>query len=117
MSSFVLGWHNLAGATVDGRNPVNSPVEVGSFSHYLHGFFTSQVVSRISSINSMLVSGRVRSEVQGKTILCQSSQLLRQDFRCGTPRWKVVFFGAFFQVEKVDIIYVCSLFHAKKWEC
>ena len=101
MSSFVLGWHNLAGATVDGRNPVNSPVEVG----------------RISSINSMLASGRVRSEVQGKTILCQSSQLLRQDFRCGTPRWKVVFFGAFFQVEKVDIIYVCGLFHATKWEC
>ena len=28
--------------TVDGRNPV--PVEVGSLSHDLQGFFTSQVV-------------------------------------------------------------------------
>ena len=28
--------------TVDGRNP--APFEVGSLSHYLQGFFTSQVV-------------------------------------------------------------------------
>ena len=26
------------------RNPVKAPVEVGSFSHYLRGFYTSQVV-------------------------------------------------------------------------
>ena len=26
------------------RNPVNSPVEVGSLSHYLRGFYTCQVV-------------------------------------------------------------------------
>ncbi len=31
------------------RNPANSPVEVGRLSHYLPGFFTSQVVSRIPS--------------------------------------------------------------------
>ena len=31
------------GATVDGRNPV-APVEVGSLSRYLQGFFTSQLV-------------------------------------------------------------------------
>ena len=36
------------------RNPANQPVEVGSLSHYLYtGFFKSQVVSRISSINSI----------------------------------------------------------------
>ena len=32
----------LGDPTVDGRNP--APVEVGSSSHYLQGFFTSQVV-------------------------------------------------------------------------
>ena len=34
------------------RNPARKPVEVGSLSHYLQGFYTSQVVSLISSINS-----------------------------------------------------------------
>ena len=39
--------------TVDGRNP--APVDtVGILSHYLHVFCTSQVVSRISSINSII---------------------------------------------------------------
>ena len=33
-----------ANDTVDGRNLVNSPVEVGSLSHYLQGFYTFQVV-------------------------------------------------------------------------
>ena len=43
-------YHSYASCdTVDGRNA--APVEVGCVSHYLQGFFTSQVVSQISSIN------------------------------------------------------------------
>jgi len=38
--------------TVDGRNPVNSPVEVGSFPHYLQGLIHPRW-SWISSINSI----------------------------------------------------------------
>ena len=44
-----MGWRqqkdNEGHNTVDGRNPVNSPVEVVSLSHYLYArFYTSQVV-------------------------------------------------------------------------
>ena len=39
---------------VDGRNPVNSPVEVGSLSH-LQGFIHSRWLFGISSINIMFV--------------------------------------------------------------
>ena len=39
--------------TVDGWNPVNSPVEVGSLSHYLQGFIHPRWLFGISSINSM----------------------------------------------------------------
>ena len=46
----------FSGATVDGRNP--APVDMVIIPSYT-GFYTSQVVSRISSINSMLVTGRV----------------------------------------------------------
>ena len=45
----------FSGATVDGRNP--APVDMVIIPSYT-GSYTSQVVSRISSINSMLVSGR-----------------------------------------------------------
>ena len=34
-------------------NPVNSPVEVGSFSHYFTGFYTSRVVQDFWTINSI----------------------------------------------------------------
>ncbi len=40
--------------TVDGRNPVNSPVEVGSLSHYLQGFIHPRWLFGISSINIII---------------------------------------------------------------
>ena len=46
------------------RNPVNSPVEVGSLSHHLQGFIHPRWC-RISSINSMLVSGRLPCHCAG----------------------------------------------------
>ena len=46
----------FSGATVGGRNP--APLDMVNLPSYT-GSDTSQVVSRISSINSMLVSGRV----------------------------------------------------------
>ena len=48
--------HSATVGTVDGnqRSGVFKPVEVGSLSTIIYdGFYTSQVVSRISSINSM----------------------------------------------------------------
>ena len=41
--------------TVDGRNPVNSPVEIGSLSHYLQGFIHPRWC-KISAINSIHAS-------------------------------------------------------------
>ena len=49
-----------------------APVEVGSFSHYLQGFFTSQVVSRISEPSTVLKIPR-------------SSWKVRQVFFRGSP--------------------------------
>ena len=46
----LVGWNNCWWF----RNPVNSPVEVGSLAHYLQGFFASQVVSRISEPSTAL---------------------------------------------------------------
>ena len=43
------------GGTVDGGNP---PVEVGSLSHYLHGFIHPRRC-RISSINSIPISRKI----------------------------------------------------------
>ena len=48
--------HPFSGATVDGRNP--APVDRYSLSHYFQGFIHPRWC-RISSINSMLVSGRL----------------------------------------------------------
>ena len=41
--------------TVDGSEIRHPPVEVGSSFHYLQGFYTSQVVSRISEPSTVVV--------------------------------------------------------------
>ena len=46
----------LKNPAVDGSEIRQSPVEVGSLSHYLQRFLASQVVSRISAIKGILTN-------------------------------------------------------------
>ena len=61
--SSVVGPKFLRRDTVDGNNPSNSPVELGSLSHKLQGFSTSQlVVSDFWTINSIHLRNKSPSD-------------------------------------------------------
>ena len=62
--------------TIDGRNP--APVEVSSLSHYLQGFYTSQV-GRISSMNRRNLFKE--TEVNDSVLIFEEVPLLPQ------PKW------------------------------
>ena len=47
------------------RNPVNSPVEVGSLSHYLQGFIYPKWLFGISAINSTTLMASVYGKLVG----------------------------------------------------
>ena len=71
----------FSGATVDGQNP--APVDRYSLSHYLQGFIHTRWC-RISSINSMLVSGRLYMAFQHRS---QPSMMDMNDAACA---WRCI---------------------------